>query len=380
MKKNLEREENHSDKSADIENIEDANHEMLTYFSRLYSEHYSVIQDLKSDLFELNVRIDELSKTQNLYALNTDYRKNVFSPLSRENAETEKELSIKKEVDDLKKKRENCEEKIDRENIILKSIDTRLKKLKTAESSIQNIHSEIKEKEKNNNPFVFLNDEKTDADTVSEHLSRISMLLLFRKSVYASNLDRNIRKKIDQSVYQTEAALKFIRSDPERTEISLKNSVSDLKSISRECSDELKNLDYYFDGNKPVSDTFVEFISETRVQHPEIAIDADIADIREQPSVTGYLGLVKICDLIFDNIYRHSGANHIDFQIENQDGVIYVKIRDNGSGISPSDIENAPWYSGLHQAEEIAFLINGHFHIEGNSKTGTCVEISIPVE
>ena len=51
--------------------------EMMTYFSKLNNEHETKLQEYKAKLFEINIKLDELVKTQNVYSLNVDYRKNI---------------------------------------------------------------------------------------------------------------------------------------------------------------------------------------------------------------------------------------------------------------------------------------------------------------
>ena len=56
-------------KTKSIKNIKEANEEMLRYFNALYSEHHDELQSAKSRLFEINVKLDELVKTKNIYSL-----------------------------------------------------------------------------------------------------------------------------------------------------------------------------------------------------------------------------------------------------------------------------------------------------------------------
>ena len=90
-------------------NISDTIDEMLTYFSRLYSEHDTKLQESKEKLFEVNVRLDELSRTRNVYSLNTDYRKSVFSPIPIQVEETEKEKELLAEIKKLSSERDDYE-------------------------------------------------------------------------------------------------------------------------------------------------------------------------------------------------------------------------------------------------------------------------------
>ena len=85
----------------DLKYIADSNEEMLTYFNKIYSDHLSNLQDYKSKLFELNVKLDELIRTRSVYSLNTDYRKNIFSPIAMESSESEKEREIADEINQL---------------------------------------------------------------------------------------------------------------------------------------------------------------------------------------------------------------------------------------------------------------------------------------
>ena len=105
--------------------INESLEEMLSYFSKLYSEHDALLKEYKAKLFEVNVKLDELNRTQSVYSLNTDYRKNVFSPLEVEGDESQKEAEIKKEIRNLKTKQNEYEYSINEETIYLKSIDKR---------------------------------------------------------------------------------------------------------------------------------------------------------------------------------------------------------------------------------------------------------------
>ena len=126
----------------DLKYIADSNEEMLTYFNKIYSDHLSNLQDYKSKLFEINVKLDELIRTRSVYSLNTDYRKNIFSPIAMESSESEKEREIADEINQLTDARDDMEIKIDEEDILLKSIENRLSKLNKAHSAIIDLKNE----------------------------------------------------------------------------------------------------------------------------------------------------------------------------------------------------------------------------------------------
>ena len=62
--------------------IEEANTKTLEYFNKTYLSNLELVQNLKTELFELEVQIETLEKTRDLYTYHVDNRRNVFSPLS----------------------------------------------------------------------------------------------------------------------------------------------------------------------------------------------------------------------------------------------------------------------------------------------------------
>ena len=62
--------------------IEEANTKTLEYFNKTYLNNLELVQKLKTELFELEVQIETLQKTRDLYTYHGEDRRNVFSPLS----------------------------------------------------------------------------------------------------------------------------------------------------------------------------------------------------------------------------------------------------------------------------------------------------------
>jgi hypothetical protein len=119
--------------------ISESNEEMLTYFNKLYSEHEKNLQEGKDKLFEINIKLDELTRTESIYSLNTDLRKNIFSPISIKSPENDRETEIQEEVKELSKIREEYEYSVNEETIYLKSIDKRIHKLTKARNAIDEL-------------------------------------------------------------------------------------------------------------------------------------------------------------------------------------------------------------------------------------------------
>ena len=74
------------EKKEQLSPILKATTEMLKHFGCEHEDALSRLRDIKTELFELNIRLDELNRTRNLYSLNTSRKKNVFSPIQSQDA------------------------------------------------------------------------------------------------------------------------------------------------------------------------------------------------------------------------------------------------------------------------------------------------------
>ena len=92
--------ENHS--KADLEIIKNANQSMLDYFNDAFIDDLETIQDLKTQAFEIDIKLDELYKTKDIYALKSGSKKSAFSPIPMEAEETGKSKIIDDQINDLK--------------------------------------------------------------------------------------------------------------------------------------------------------------------------------------------------------------------------------------------------------------------------------------
>ena len=94
--------------------IEEANTKTLEYFNKTYMSNLELVQSLKTELFELEVQIDTLEKTRELYTYQVDDRKNVFSPLSTmSDSSNTKGYQLALQIKDLEDAKESLIKKIE---------------------------------------------------------------------------------------------------------------------------------------------------------------------------------------------------------------------------------------------------------------------------
>ena len=127
--------------TSEFKYVIESNEENLTYFNKLFIEHESKLREYKESLAKINFRLDELNRTKNIYSLNIDSRKSVFSPIREKHDENNKESRILEEIESLTAEQDEYEELIDDETSYLKTIARKIKKLVLAKTVIQEIYS-----------------------------------------------------------------------------------------------------------------------------------------------------------------------------------------------------------------------------------------------
>lgn len=362
-------------KTKSIKNIREANEEMLRYFNALYSEHLAELQSAKSRLFEINVKLDELVKTKNIYSLNADYRKNLFSPLNSEGNENEKEQGIRHEIENLTEERNLLEDKIELENRNIKSIETRLSKLNLSKASVQNLQNElgiyITKSSEDNKPEISedSNDYMEASDTIRQHGKNILMISTFDKTYTSTVMDKRIRSEIASNSHKLEMIRDVIRTDPNRAKVTIDEVLSNSKNIMLVIDDHLKRNFYYFDDKKNIRSLIEDFVVDAQDKHPGIVFDTDLNNLNIQPTYIRLLTLYKLLDILFDNIYKHSKASHVRLSVSEVNGKIDVYLNDNGIGIPDNYESKSPWYSGLKRAKELIYLLDGNIMLTNENGT-----------
>jgi two-component system, NarL family, sensor histidine kinase DegS len=89
--------------------------------------------------------------------------------------------------------------------------------------------------------------------------------------------------------------------------------------------------------------------------------------------------LVQEC---FNNIGKHSGANHVNISITSADGVMKLTVEDNGVGFDVNEALAKRESFGLSGMRERVALLGGEFYVESHRegpKRGTKISIKLPI-
>lgn len=370
--------------AASLEIIQNANKEMLDYFNATFLEKLETIQDLKTRAFEIDIKIDELEKTKDLYAFKSTSRKNVFSPITDDGTDNERNQIIENQMRDLNDVRDSLTNKIRSMELALSDLKHRLAILTDAEEAIRQISDTyakrtVKSEEKIPDEFEFVED--SVSDNLSSHGYNILMQDAFDKAYLATLIDKNLKDSLIGMNHKMEMLSYLLSTDISRAKLTLQEIMMNSRKTLDSIDDICNKLNCMSDSSKPIWGCLDDFIMTQREAHPEVILDAKVEcgdyDINLHPVFT--INIFRLLNIFFDNIFKHSHANSIEFKISVTPNAADAYISDNGSGIHSDYLTQSPWYSSLHKAHEIIYLLGGNLEIAGDKQTGTTVRFHFSV-
>jgi len=90
------------------------------------------------------------------------------------------------------------------------------------------------------------------------------------------------------------------------------------------------------------------------------------------------IAVFRIFQETLTNIARHSGANFVNINLTCSDKELVLEVKDNGKGISDSQLNN-PKSLGIIGMRERVNILRGELNISGNHGEGTTVKVTIPL-
>ena len=88
--------------------------------------------------------------------------------------------------------------------------------------------------------------------------------------------------------------------------------------------------------------------------------------------------LFRIIQEAFSNARKHARADCVQLSFEMVDGMVLIRIQDNGRGFDPTKAAGEGHF-GLRFMRERAESIGGRLQIDSTPGEGTCIEVEIPV-
>ena len=370
------------DKKEQLTSILKATTEMQSYFSKKENEASTRIQAIRQELFELDIRLDEKGRTRSLYAMNASSRKNVFSPIPLDDQNTEKESQLEKSIRELTERKEALTEQLNVEQEKLAGIESKLQMLRKALHATARLSRDpaFTDTEDPEDIIEFIEPPEDVADT-SGHGERILNLDAFNRAYLKAILSKRVQQPLEAESQRMEQLKRLIQNDPRQASLIIGEMISRRKDIWSTLREQLDRLQPTFDETAPIAQSLDKWIMALRDAHPEFVLEASVS-VRDESLVIPYirgLTLYRLLDIFMENIIQHAEANQVRLRVQVTGREIDVFLSDNGKGIRDEDRTNAPWYSGLHKADELLYLLEGHLQITGAVNHGTTIRFSIPL-
>ena len=366
--------------------IEEANSKTLDYFNKTYVSNLELVQSLKTELFELEVQIETLEKTRDLYTYHIDTRRNVFSPLTMDNSQTmTKGKQIALQIKDLEDARERLKHRIaqlEEEIVFFKEQVEMLSKASKCIHTVLvgNSHKDSVEETEYEDAIEFIEED----DTEGKALHNYNMLKIadYEQLQYANALDQNVKQELISNLNKLDVLKWLLNSDVARAKVTLNELHGSQESILTSLDLVLEQMNYNIDTKQPIWDQVDKLIEKYRYAHPECMIisscDCTEHDLNLPPFIT--IRLIGMLREIFDNIFKHSNANKVTSKIFISSRLIDVYINDNGVGIPEDYLDRSAWSSGLHKLHETIYQLDGKLQIQGDLISGTNVRFSFPIK
>ncbi len=375
-----------NDENNPLNIIEEANAKTLDYFNKTYVHNLELVQSLKTELFELEVQIETLEKTRDLYTYHVDDRRNVFSPFtSNLDPSNTKGYQLALQIKDLEDAKERLVKRIAELEKDIEFYKEQVAMLSKASKCIHTVlvgsnHDNGEDAEDTEDLIEFIQAEDNEEKT--NHPYTLMMLEDYNNYKFATTLDQNVKQELISNLNKLDVLKWLLHSDIGRARVTLDELHSSQQSVLASIDDVLNHLNYYIDSKQPIWDQVNKLVDGYRISHPECMIDSTCDctehDI-ELPSVIT-IRLMKMLREIFDNVFKHSNANHITSKIFISSRLIDVYVNDNGVGIPEDYLERANYSSGLHQLHETIYQLDGKLQIQGDLISGTNVRFSFPIK
>lgn len=371
------------DSKGKYQKIKSANQTMLDYFNKAFLAQLEDIQNLKTQIFEIDIKIDELDKTKDIYAFKSNSRKSVFSPVTNDGIDTERNKIIQEQIKDLQSVKETLTLKLRSMELQLNKLRQYLEALNDAEDALSSFEPRFTTDDPDhtdNYGFTFLQDDAKE--DISAHGYNILMLDAYDRALTQTILDKNIRTGLESMESKLDMINYLIGTDVGRAKLTIQEILHNTKQLIHNVDDMSDNLNRFSNSNKPLKEQLEIYLNEFKQKNPKLDITASVetpdAGISYHPVFN--INFMCLIQIFFDNIAAHADASKVTLQASLMPNTLEVILKDDGVGIKENFMTDSPWYSSLHKAKEILYMLCGRLDISGDVISGTTVKFSFPIQ
>lgn len=363
--------------------IKSANQMMLDYFNKSFLSQLEDIQNLKTQIFEIDIKMDELDKTKDIYAFKTNSRKSVFSPVTNDGADTERNKIIQEQIKDLQSVKETLTLKLRSMELQLNKLRQYLEALNNAEDALHSFEPRYTTDDPDHTDhygFTFLQEEQKE--DISSHGYNILMLDAYDRALTQTILDKQIKTGLESICNKLDMISYLIGTDVGRAKLTLQEIIHNSRQMAHTVDEMEEKLNSFSSSDQPLKEQLEAYLNEFKQKNTAIEITASVET--PNPNISYHpvfnINFMRLIAIFFDNISAHANASKVTLKVSLTPNIAEVILTDNGTGIKDSYMEDSPWYSNLHKAKEILYMLCGKLDISGDDTSGTTVKFSFPIQ
>ena len=363
--------------------IKSANQMMLDYFNKSFLSQLEDIQNLKTQIFEIDIKMDELDKTKDIYAFKTNSRKSVFSPVTNDGADTERNKIIQEQIKDLQSVKETLTLKLRSMELQLNKLKQYLEALNNAEDALSSFEPRYNADDPDHTDhygFTFLQEEHKE--DISTHGYNILMLDAYDRALTQTILDKHVRTGLESISNKLDMINYLIGTDVGRAKLTLQEIIHNSNQMTRTVDEIEEKLNSFSSSDKPLKEQLEAYLNDFKKKNPKIEITASVET--PNPNISYHpvfnINFMRLIAIFFDNIAFHANASNVSLKASLTPNMAEVVLTDDGVGIKDSYLEDSPWYSSLHKAKEILYMLCGKLDISGDVMSGTTVKFNFPIQ
>lgn len=199
------------------------------------------------------------------------------------------------------------------------------------------------------------------------------------RSRIARDLHDSVVQILTNVIHKCEMCSKIIDVDAIRAKLELEIMSKNL----RDSINEIRNIIYDL---RPMSfddlglNTTLESLVNDIKSRTNMEVGLIIEGERSEISSIVKLTIFRIVQECTNNSLKHSKGKKLDVSLKYQENNIYVKVSDDGVGMSCDNVDNSKLTGfGLDMMKERVELLNGTINICTGEENGTTIEVNIPV-
>ncbi len=184
-----------------------------------------------------------------------------------------------------------------------------------------------------------------------------------------------------QSIYAAglnlEDCAEEVYENPAEVRSRLDKAIGDLNRVIQDIRAYIYDLRPEIAGTEDIGEALKELLREVKVNtlmETDLTVEGETPRLSEEQATN----LIHIAQEALTNVKKHARASAVKARLHTEDGLLRLKIVDNGVGFNPAEALT-PAQQGLRNMSERARALGGRFSLDSAKGKGTSLEVDVPL-